>query len=389
MTDGESHLGIPRSAGVHSPRRMVDDTTSLRVLLETVLAMGGDYSLPTLLNQVVRGACRLTGARYGALGVLGDGYLSEFLTTGLTDDERDAIGEEPKGRGVLGVLIDDPQSIRLRHLAQHAASYGFPPNHPRMDSFLGVPIRVRGEVFGNLYLCEKQGAEEFTPEDEEFVVALSTAAGVAIENARLSEDRERMELVQERERIGRDLHDSVIQRLFATGMNLQGAASRVNDDDVARRLQRAVDEIDETIREIRTTIFALGQRPDDQGPRAELLALVESAAAQGHWRPRVAFDGPIDSAISEQLARELLSCTREALSNAVRHSGATHVDVRVAVEHGVLRLTVDDDGCGMDPEETRRSGLRNMSRRAEALGGTFEVHAEPDSGTHLDWQVPI
>jgi signal transduction histidine kinase len=244
-------------------------------------------------------------------------------------------------------------------------------------------------VFGNLYLCEKEGGDEFTIADEDVVVALSTAAGVAIENARLAEDRERMELVQERERIGRDLHDSVIQRLFATGMNLQGAASRVNDDDVARRLQRAVDEIDETIREIRTTIFALGQRPDDQGPRAELLLLVESAAAQGHWRPRVAFDGPIDSAVSEQLARELLSCTREALSNAVRHSGATRVDVRVAVEHGMLRLTVEDDGCGMDPEETRRSGLRNMSRRAEALGGTFELHAEPDSGTHLDWQVPI
>ena len=368
---------------------MVDDTTSLRVLLETVVAMGSDLALPAILDQVVRGACRLTGARYGALGVLGDGFLSEFLTTGLTDDERDAIGEEPKGRGVLGVLIDDPQSIRLRHLAQHAASYGFPPNHPKMDSFLGVPIRVRGEVFGNLYLCEKEGAEEFTAEDEELVGALSTAAGVAIENARLSEDRERMELVKERERIGRDLHDSVIQRLFATGMNLQGAASRVSDDDVARRLQRAVDEIDETIREIRTTIFALGQRPDDQGLRVELLSLVESAAAQGHWRPRMAFDGPIDAAVPEQLARELLSCTREALSNAVRHSQANRVDVRVSVEHGILRLTVDDDGCGIDPEETRRSGLRNMERRAEALDGTFELRSEAGAGTHLVWQVPV
>lgn len=368
---------------------MVDDTTSLRVLLETVVAMGSDLSLPAILDQVVRGACRLTGARYGALGVLGDGFLAEFLTTGLTDDERDAIGEEPKGRGVLGVLIDDPQPIRLRHLAQHAASYGFPPNHPKMDSFLGVPIRVRGEVFGNLYLCEKEGAEEFTAEDEELVGALSTAAGVAIENARLSEDRERMELVQERERIGRDLHDSVIQRLFATGMNLQGAASRVSDDDVARRLQRAVDEIDETIREIRTTIFALGQRPDDQGLRAELLSLVESAAAQGRWRPRMAFDGPIDTAVPEQLARELLSCTREALSNAVRHSQATRVDVRVSVEHGILRLTVDDDGCGIEPDLARRSGLRNMERRAEALEGTFELRSEPATGTHLDWQVPL
>jgi signal transduction histidine kinase len=368
---------------------MVDDTTSLRVLLETVVAMGSDLSLPAILDQVVRGACRLTGARYGALGVLGDGYLAEFITTGISDEARDAIGEEPKGRGVLGVLIEDPQPIRLRHLAQHAASYGFPPNHPKMDSFLGVPVRVRGEVFGNLYLCEKQGAEEFTAEDEELVIALSTAAGVAIENARLSEDRERMELVKERERIGRDLHDSVIQRLFATGMNLQGAASRVSDDDVGRRLQRAVDEIDETIREIRTTIFALGQRVDDQGLRAELLALVESAAAQGRWRPRLAFDGPIDTAVPEQLARELLSCTREALSNAVRHSEATHVDVHVKVEHGVLHLHVEDDGRGMDADETRRSGLRNMARRAEALGGTFEVRSAPGEGTQLDWQVPL
>jgi signal transduction histidine kinase len=369
---------------------MVDDTTSLRVLLETVMAMGGDVSLPAILDQVVRGACRLTGARYGALGVLGDGYLSEFVTAGISDEEREAIGEEPKGRGVLGVLIEDPHPIRLRRLAEHSASYGFPPNHPKMESFLGVPVRVRGEVFGNLYLCEKNGAEEFTAEDEELVVALSTAAGVAIENTRLSEEHERMELVRERERIGRDLHDSVIQRLFATGMNLQGAAARVIDDDVGRRLQRAVDDIDETIREIRTTIFALGRQPgDDTGLRAEVLGLVESAAAQGSWRPRMAFEGPIDSAVSEQIAREVLACTREALSNAVRHSGATRVDVRVAVEHGMLCLTVDDDGTGIDGDQMRRSGLRNMARRAEALGGTFELESGPGIGTHIAWQVPV
>jgi signal transduction histidine kinase len=371
---------------------VVDDTTSLRVLLETVVAMGSDQSLPSILDQVIQGACRLTGARYGALGVLGDGYLSEFITTGLTDEERAEIGEEPKGRGVLGVLIDDPQPIRLRHLAQHAASYGFPPNHPKMESFLGVPIRVRGEVFGNLYLCEKVGEVGFTPEDEELVIALSTAAGVAIENARLSEERERLELVRERERIGRDLHDSVIQRLFATGMNLQGAASRVTDDEVTRRLQRAVDEIDETIREIRTTIFALSERPvgqADPGLRAEVLELVESAATQGHWRPRIAFDGPIDNAVPEQLARELLACTREALSNAVRHSGASRVEVRVSVAQGVLHLTVKDDGAGIAADQSRRSGLRNMARRAEALGGTFEVLSSAGESTQLDWQVPV
>jgi signal transduction histidine kinase len=371
---------------------VVDDTTSLRVLLETVVAMGSDQSLPSILDQVIQGACRLTGARYGALGVLGDGYLSEFITAGLSDDERAQIGEEPKGRGVLGVLIDDPQPIRLRHLAQHAASYGFPPNHPKMESFLGVPIRVRGEVFGNLYLCEKVGGVGFTAEDEELVVALSTAAGVAIENARLSEERERLELVRERERIGRDLHDSVIQRLFATGMNLQGAAARVADDDVTRRLQRAVDDIDETIREIRTTIFALSDRrvgESDPGLRAEVLVLVESAASQGHWLPRISFDGPIDTAVTEQLARELLACTREALSNAVRHSGASRAEVRVSVAHGVLHLTVKDDGVGIGADRSRRSGLRNMERRAEALGGTFEVLSAAGEGTQIDWQVPV
>jgi signal transduction histidine kinase len=370
---------------------VVDDATSLRVLLETVVAMGSDQSLPSILDRVIRGACRLTGARYGALGVLGNGFLSEFITTGLTDEERAAIGEEPKGRGVLGVLIEDPQPIRLRHLAQHVDSYGFPPNHPKMESFLGVPVRVRGEVFGNLYLCEKEGGEGFTAEDEELVIALATAAGVAIENSRLSEERERLEVVRERERIGRDLHDSVIQRLFATGMNLQGAAARISDDDVARRLQRAVDEIDETIREIRTTIFALAASPgtDSHGLRSEVLELVESAAARGAWRPRVLFDGPIETAVSEQLARELLACTREALSNAVRHSGATRVEVRVSVLQGVLHLSVNDDGIGIAADQGRRSGLRNMERRAEALGGTFEVRSEPGAGSQLDWQVPI
>ena len=191
-------------------------------LLDAINVVGSDLSLPIVLRRIAESARELVGARYAALGVIGeDRHLSEFITVGIDPETYAAIGDLPEGHGILGLLIVDPKPLRLRDLTTHPQSYGFPANHPPMRSFLGVPIRVRNEVFGNLYLCEKEGAEEFNEVDEHLAVALASAAAVAVDNARLVERVEQLAVLEDRGRIARDLHDKVIQRLFATGLELQ------------------------------------------------------------------------------------------------------------------------------------------------------------------------
>jgi GAF domain/Histidine kinase len=203
----------------------VEDPDGLRHLVDAILAVGSDLSLPVTLRRIVESAVTLVGARYGALGVLdesGDG-LAEFVHVGLQPGEAAKIDHLPEGRGILGALIVDPRPLRLTDLHAHPDSYGFPPGHPPMTSFLGVPIKVRSQVFGNLYLTEKQGAPEFSEQDEALAVALAGAAAIAIENARLHARVRDIALIQDRERIAADLHDTVIQRLYATGLGLEAS----------------------------------------------------------------------------------------------------------------------------------------------------------------------
>ena len=217
-----------------------------------------------------------------------------------------------------------------------------------MRSFLGVPIRVRDDVFGNLYLTDKFSAEVFTDVDEEFVVGLAAAAAVAIENARLHAKVHQLVLVEDRERIARDLHDTVIQRLFATGMSLQSTVRLVTTDPPAAigRIGSAVDDLDVTIKEIRTAIFDLEQsKAGRDSLRARLLAVAREAAVPLGFEPRVLLDGPMDTGVDARLGDELVATLREALSNVARHAEATRVDVEVEVD-GDVRLRVSDDGIG-------------------------------------------
>src|SRR4051794_29273198 len=208
------------------------------------MAIGADLDLAAMLRRIIEAARALVDAEYGALGVLNPERtgLSEFITVGIGDEVRKAIGPLPKGHGILGLLIADPRPLRLPDLNEHPDSFGFPPNHPPMTSFLGVPIMVRGEVFGNLYLTDKQSAEVFTDVDEELTVALAAAAGIAIENARLHVRVRDLALLEDRERIAMDLHDTVIQQLFATGMSLQATARLAGDREVQSRIEQSVDD---------------------------------------------------------------------------------------------------------------------------------------------------
>ena len=522
------------------------------------MSIGSHLDLAEVLRSIAETAADLADAQYSALGVLdvaGD-ELSDFITVGIDDELHQVIGELPHGRGVLGLLIREPQSIRLADLSQHPASYGFPPGHPPMRTFLGVPILVREQVFGNLYLTEKRGGGEFTAADEQIVQALASAAGLAVQNARLyaeakrrqewleaaraittrllggtaveevfpdivaaarrladadiallalpmsdgqvqvatadganadavqddilpadsmtahvmrggepiliadaradprvrrgalqeagfgatiyvplgtvdvvlgtlvvaragdrrpfdedilplvesfasqaaialrlgsaAADREQLAVVGDRDRIARDLHDLVIQRLFATGMALEGALRGMEPPEKAERVRRAVDDLDATIKEIRTTIFAL-QVPESEtadSVRFSVLAACQAAAEALGFEPEVTFKGPVDTVVPVSLADQLLPTLREALSNAARHAGASVVTVTVAVDGECVVLAVADNGKGL-PANGRRSGLANLEQRAEGLGGTFTATNGLSGSAELVWRVPL
>lgn len=526
----------------------------LRKLLTANDSIMGELSLPSVLRRVVESACELTDARFGALGVIAaDGSLEQFLHVGIDPADVDAIGPLPKGRGLLGALIAHPEPITLADLTDDPRSSGFPAHHPPMKSFLGVPITLRDEVYGNLYLTESKSGR-FTAADTELAVSLAGTAAIAIENARLFRDSQRRQdwleastritrrlltrpvehalidiaeqvqvlagadvvivvlplgddkqlrievatgtgaaeltgltypddgtlskaaiesgqairiatansaqdllvhisevvevgpvialpltgsgrprgallaarligrpafslaeldmaatfaghaavaleladaravgdrlmLLEDRDRIARDLHDHVIQRLFAAGLTVQSVLSgRVPDP--AGRLSRVVDDIDETIRQIRTSIFALQTQPGRSSVRAQLLETLDDVSVTMDHDPRMRFEGPIDTMVEPRLVDDLQAVLREAVTNAARHAKANSVEVEIQVAHGWLTLEVTDDGVGLG-SPIRCSGLANLEHRAVQRGGRFQVNPGPVCGTVLRWTVPL
>jgi signal transduction histidine kinase len=526
-------------------------------LLEAVVAVGSNLELEVVLRQIVEAAVSLVNARYGALGVIGDGgRLAEFVPVGLDEDQIARIHHWPEGHGLLGELITDPKPLRLSDISAHPRSFGFPEGHPAMKTFLGAPVRIRDEIFGNLYLTEKEGGAEFDEEDEAVLVALGAAAGVAIGNARLYEEArrqqqwlrasaevtqrllsgtepeevlalvtrlalemsgadlvvlalpegdgsqlviehaagegaedslglvlpvtgsvsgivldsgkplslddfsgderaapaararmhlgpavvfplgapgnvrgiltagrrpgsmplaapavemlvsfaaqagvglelaehrreaQRLAVFEDRDRIARDLHDLVIQRLYATGMSLESVSARLGDADSRRRVSSAVDDLDETIKQIRSAIFGLHARPDDEaGLRAQILEVANQAAIALGFTPALRMSGLLDDGVPADVAGHLLGALREALSNAARHAQATRVEV--TVEGGAeLVLLVRDNGVGIK-ENGRRSGLANLADRAGLLGGSMRTGPADGGGTELEWRVPL
>lgn len=340
------------------PMTEVAGPDRLRQLLDAVLAIASDLDLSGVLESVVESAVRLVDARDGALGVLDDTgtKLAEFITVGMDGATRQARWRSPDGPGVLR-----------------------------------VPIRVRGRAFGHLYLNDKQTGLEFSAVDEELVVGLATAAAVAIENAQLHVRVQSLGLVEERDRIARDLHDTVIQRLFATGMSLQGSANLVETDpeQAIDRIEAAVTELDLTVTHIRTAIFGLEQqRIGGAGLRERVLVVTQDAATQLGFEPRVVFDGPVDTGVDDRVGTELLGTLREALSNVARHAHATRVDVDIVVDAQVCLLVADDGVGPPDADDIGGNGLRNMAARATGLGGEMTLTAGETTGTVLEWRTP-
>jgi signal transduction histidine kinase len=373
------------------PYARVNDAEKLRRLMGAVLMITADVELADLLRHLVEEARSLVGARYAALGVLNETRtgLEQFITVGLSEAEETQIGDRPAGRGVLGLLITEPEPLRLTHLEEHPGRYGFPPDHPPMTSFLGVPVRVRDDVYGNLYLTDKEGSVEFTDEDEALAEALALAAGIAIENNRLHDRVRIMSVLDDRDRIARDLHDRVIQRIYAVGMSLQGAARMPERDQVVERVSRAIDELDETITQIRSSIFELGDGALPGGLRQAVLQLAEELTDSLRVRPEVRFEGAVDNAIPQHLGDHVLAVVREGLTNAGKHSQASSYEIILAVGDQV-ELELLDDGVGIElPLAKPGLGLVNIRDRAEKLGGSFEIHPRDGGGTRLVWVVPL
>jgi signal transduction histidine kinase len=361
-------------------------------LVQAGMVLASELSLPSILQKIVELACQVADARYGALGVLDPNgrMIFDFITHGVTEEERRAIGHLPVGKGILGLLITESRPIRLAKIQDHPRSVGFPPNHPPMTSFLGVPIKVRDRVYGNLYLTEKRGAAEFTEEDEEAVVTLAAQAGVAIENARLHEDLRRLAVLEDRERIAQELHDGVIQSLFAVGMGLQAAGAMAEDPETVRgRLDAAVNDVDRVIRDLRNYIFGLGGGPADRELSRALHGLAEELRRGSDIAIRVEVDPAASGALASR-ATDIVQFAREALTNAVRHSGAATVSLVLSRDNGSFVLEIDDDGKGFDAEaaEGRGRGLGNLQARAQSMGADLDLDSEPGQGTRVRLKVP-
>jgi signal transduction histidine kinase len=373
------------------PYRSIDDPEKLQRLVAAILMIEADVDLPELLRHLVEEACSLVEARFGALGVLNASRtaLDQFVTVGMSDEEERDIGARPTGRGVLGLLITDPEPLRLDDLRAHTDSYGYPPHHPPMTSFLGVPVRVRGEVYGNLYLTDKLSADTFSEEDEFMVATLALGAGAAIENYRLHATVNHLTMLEDRDRIARDLHDQVIQRIFAVGMSLQSASRIDGPPEILSRVSGAIDDLDATIDHIRTAIFDLESPVGDRGLRRSVLDLAAELTPLLGTRPEVSFHGPVESGVSQRVADHALAVLREALTNVSKHAQATRVRISVTVGNE-LRLEVADNGVGgsLPPKDGLGRGLGNLRSRAERLGGTFEAQNPAGGGTKVVWTVP-
>jgi signal transduction histidine kinase len=367
------------------------------MLIEAGITLAAELDLDAVLQHIIELACELTDATYGALGVLDeDRRIERFVTTGITPAERAAIGDPPTGHGILGLLIELERPLRLPDLTKDPRAGGFPPNHPPMRSLLGAPIRALGRIFGNIYLTDKRGATTFSDDDEAALVVLATQAGIAVENARLYDEArrirselQRLELLEERERIAKELHDGVVQSLFAVGMGLQGASAMAHDPDIERRLQNAVEDIDRTIRDLRNYIFGL--RPGVLADR-QLDEAIRELCTEFADRTGVITIAAVDDGAAAELASssgDVIQVIREALSNVGRHAAATTCRVTLRrADDASIELEIDDDGVGFDVNGAGGMGLANLRGRVERLGGTFTLHSGAGEGTTLAARLP-
>jgi signal transduction histidine kinase len=354
--------------------------------------------LDRVLQRIVDRVRELIDAEYAALGIVdADGRIERFITSGIDAATRRRLGDPPQGHGLLGLIIREGRSLRIPNISRHPDSYGFPPHHPPMRSLLGVPITIHGRTTGNFYLTDKRGAAEFSEEDELLAQMFATQAAIAIDNARLHDQVQRLAVVEERERIGRDLHDGIIQGIYAVALSLEDVPELMADEpaEAVERVDRAIDALNASIREIRN--FILGLQSEFVGG-ADLPGGLATLARE--FQLNAAIDIAVDVAGGAEASRDLpasvrvnlLQMAREVLSNTARHSRAGSASIRLVERDGTVELAIDDDGVGFDPATTPGSahlGLANLRDRAAAIGASLAIDSAPGAGTRIIARVPL
>jgi signal transduction histidine kinase len=383
--------GAP-DADVESWMRTADEARRrLDAFDAATVAISQELSLERVLQLIVGSVRPLARARYAALGILDDaGRLERFITSGISEEQRREIGDEPQGRGLLGVVIRAGEAIRVSDIARDERSVGFPPRHPPMTTFLGVPVRVEGRAIGRLYLTDRDDGLPFDEDDQQLVESFARHAGLAIHNARMHEELRQLAVLKERERISQDLHDGSIQSLYAVSLALEDAEGLVatEPNEAVERIERAIDDIHHTIREIREFITGLDGTASSS---TDLSAGLEDLLGEFERSTMVPtrLVGETDVVLDPEAVTQLIRLTREALSNVARHAEASAVEVAVERRPGFLGLSIIDDGHGFDTSALRRSGhhgLTNMRARAESLGGSLNIHSDA-RGTQMRFEM--
>jgi signal transduction histidine kinase len=365
----------------------------LKALNEAGLTLAAELDSASVLQKIVDLAREVAGARYAALGIFNEnGEVVQFLTTGITQEERERIGPLPRGRGLLGLLQDEQQPLRLRSIAEHPASVGFPKDHPSMGSFLGVPILWRGRSVGNLYMTEKIGATEFTSEDEDAIITLAAQAAIAIENARLYEQVGRISVLEERQRIGMDLHDGSMQSLYGVGLLLEDVADRLPDEaqQVRPPIERAVEILNATIAEMRRYVMGLRPIRGAERPLTESLPTLATALGdQAHLSVTVDVDPDAERDLDPEQREATFYVAADALTNVARHARARNATITFSRRDAEAVLEVQDDGIGFDASQRAPGlGLRNMRERAFVAGGRLHLASTPGRGTTIRLELP-
>lgn len=396
----------------------------LALLSDLSSRVSSSLDLATVLQGVVNAACELSNAKYGALGLFdSSGRLQQFITYGITQEEHELIGDLPQGLGLLALLNDLRQPLRMANLSRHVRSVGFPLNHPSMSTFLGAPVCYGDDYMGSLYLTEKEGSDEFSPEDEQLIVLFASQAALSIRNARTfqSEQTARAEaeeaitqrlraeeallqqarelgVVEERNRLAREIHDTVAQEL--TGiiwqLNAAGLAAESGGEPLVRHLERIGDLARQSLQEVRRSVWDLQASPLVGSTLADALRReIEGLSSEKDIETSFLLSGN-DRALPAGVESALLRICQESLSNALKHANATEVVVTLALDDSQAQLTVRDNGIGFDPEVPRGLsrdgsgfGLINIRERARLLGGVLTVTSETGHGTLVEATLPL
>ena len=376
---------------------MADDSTAdadLHAMSRAVLAISAEITVDALLQKMVDAARELVHARYAALGIPdGEGGFEQFITSGMSDAQIAAIGPLPRTHGLLGAMLEDPAPFRTQDIKQDPRFIGWPDAHPSMGSFLGVPIVSKGAIIAAFYLTDKSHHGQFSESDQSIIEMLAAHAAIAIENARLYERSRELSVIEERNRLARDLHDSVSQTLFSVVLNAESAVTMLDRDgpDARPQLEKVRDLAREALQEMRSLIFEL--RPAEleaDGLVATLGKHVEVLRRVGHIEIEFAVRG--DRRLARDVEQGLFRIAQEALNNTMKHAQARHVMVSIDLQGAAARLHVKDDGSGFNPSSpgvrSKRLGLTSMRERAEAMNGELRIDSAPGAGTEVRVEVP-